>query len=116
MDRSAHEGAVEARIEENLEYVRRMASRMKTRLPAWVDVEELVAAGNMGLVKASMRWDPARRTKFSTYAYAYIRGAMLEGLRGEARAERAVAALRCELGVLPYGQGEREGDNGNGHE
>jgi RNA polymerase primary sigma factor len=45
-----------------------------------VDFDELVAAGNFGLVKAALRFDPERKIKFITYAGWWIRKAILEAL------------------------------------
>jgi len=45
-----------------------------------LDLDELVAAGNLGLVRASLRFDPARKIKFITYASWWIRKAVLEAL------------------------------------
>lgn len=61
--------------------VRRIAHRLKTRLPSHIDVEELEADGYVGLVKAAERWDPTRGTPFAAYAWWWITGEIIEGLR-----------------------------------
>jgi RNA polymerase primary sigma factor len=43
-------------------------------------LDELIAAGNLGLVEASLRFDPARKVKFITYADWWIRKAILEAM------------------------------------
>ena len=41
---------------------------------------ELVAAGNLGLVLAARRFDPARGVAFSTFAYKRVRGCVLDAM------------------------------------
>jgi RNA polymerase primary sigma factor len=38
-----------------------------------VDLNDLIEAGNIGLIAASKKYDPDKGTKFSTYAYDWIR-------------------------------------------
>lgn len=38
-----------------------------------VDLNDLIEAGNMGLIAASNKYDPEKGTKFSTYAYDWIK-------------------------------------------
>ena len=40
--------------------------------------DDLISAGNVGMVKAARRYDPNRGVKFTTYAYYWIRKEMLE--------------------------------------
>jgi RNA polymerase sigma factor (sigma-70 family) len=53
-----------------------------------LDQQELVAAGNLGLVQAALRFDPGRRVRFLTYADWWIRKAILEAFEAQARAVR----------------------------
>ena len=61
--------------------VQAIASRIKRRLPAHVDVEDLVQTGMIGLLEASGRYDVSRAVDFSSYATSRITGAMLDELR-----------------------------------
>lgn len=45
------------------------------------DVEDLISAGTLGLVKAAKSFDSTRDLEFKTYAYIRIRGAVLDELR-----------------------------------
>lgn len=47
-----------------------------------MDVEDLISAGTLGLVKAARAYDPSRQAVFKTYAYIRIRGAVIDELRG----------------------------------
>jgi RNA polymerase sigma factor for flagellar operon FliA len=77
--------AIKARRDElilnHLSLVRHAIGRLAARLPSGVDVENIESAGVVGLVEAANRFDPERGVKFETYAYARIRGAMLDELR-----------------------------------
>ncbi len=46
--------------------------RARSRMVLRVDVEELTAAGYLGLCEAALRFDPARSLAFSTYAWLWI--------------------------------------------
>jgi RNA polymerase sigma factor for flagellar operon FliA len=61
--------------------VRRIASRMRARLPANVTMEELEQAGLIGLNEAFSRFQEGRGATFETYAARRIEGAMLDALR-----------------------------------
>jgi RNA polymerase sigma factor for flagellar operon FliA len=49
------------------------------------DIEELFAAGRVGLVQAAKRFDKKKHTKFASYAVLRIRGAMLDEIRSACR-------------------------------
>ena len=51
-------------------------------------LEDLVAEGNTGLVKAAERFDPAKGAKFSTYASWWIRQAMSRAIANQSRTIR----------------------------
>ncbi len=61
--------------------VQAIASKIKRRLPAHVDVNDLVQTGMIGLLEASSRFDATRSVDFSSYANSRITGAILDELR-----------------------------------
>ncbi|MBX9677695.1 MAG: sigma-70 family RNA polymerase sigma factor [Gemmataceae bacterium] len=65
----------------NLKLVRHVVGRLVAKLPPGVDLENLEAAGALGLVEAANRFDPTRGIAFDAYAYRRIRGAVLDELR-----------------------------------
>jgi len=67
--------------EEYLPLVRHVVGRIATHLPAHVDNDELFQVGSVGLVNASRSFDENRGVAFKTYAFALIRGAILDELR-----------------------------------
>jgi len=73
-----------------LQLVRHEALRLQVRLPASVDLDDLLQAGAMGLMNAITRFDSQQGTAFATYAAQRIRGAMLDELRNLDWAPRRV--------------------------
>lgn len=71
----------EACIKEYSTLVRRIALQMAPKLPASVELDDMIQAGMIGLIDAASRWKPAQGTQFETYASQRIRGAMLDELR-----------------------------------
>lgn len=61
--------------------VRRMAHHMLSRLPANVEVDDIVQAGLIGLMDAVSRYEETQGAQFETYATQRIKGAMLDELR-----------------------------------
>ncbi len=61
--------------------VQRIAHHLKGRLPASVQLDDLVQAGMVGLLEASRHYDASQGASFETYAGIRIRGAMLDEVR-----------------------------------
>lgn len=61
--------------------VRRLALQLLAKLPASVELDDLVQVGMLGLLEAGERFQDLQRAKFETYASQRIRGAMLDELR-----------------------------------
>lgn len=64
-------------IHASLCYVPSVARRYLGR---GISLDELVAAGNLGLVEAALRFDPSRKVRFTTYANWWIRKSIIETL------------------------------------
>jgi len=62
--------------------VRRLAHQMIAKLPANVELDDLIQVGMIGLSDALGRFDAAHGVQFETFATQRIRGAMLDELRG----------------------------------
>ena len=76
--------AIEERwILENLPLVRHIACKVAANMLSGVDMEDLISAGTVGLVRAARAYDPGRDAEFKTYAYIRIRGAIIDELRGK---------------------------------
>ena len=62
--------------------VRRLAHQMIAKLPANVELDDLIQVGMIGLNDALSRFDANQGVMFETFATQRIRGAMLDELRG----------------------------------
>ncbi len=94
----------EALVIKHAELVKRIAYHLAGRLPASVEVGDLIQAGMLGLLEAAANYTAARGASFETYAGIRIRGAMLDALRkldwaprSVHRNSRSVAAAMREL-------------------
>ena len=74
----------------NAELVKRIAYHLAGRLPASVEVADLIQAGMLGLLEAAANYTADRGASFETYAGIRIRGAMLDALRKLDWAPRSV--------------------------
>ena len=92
--------------------VRRLAHQMIAKLPANVEIDDLIQVGMIGLTDALSRFDAAQGVQFETFATQRIRGAMLDELRGndwmsrgdrrhQRTIETAVHKLEQRLGRAP---------------
>jgi RNA polymerase sigma factor for flagellar operon FliA len=68
-------------IRRYLPLVKRIAYHMMARLPASVEVDDLIQVGLIGLMDAVERFDGSQGAQFESYATQRIRGAMLDDLR-----------------------------------
>ncbi len=68
-------------IEEYAYLVKRIAQHMMARLPASVQLDDLVQAGMIGLLEASQKFDASKGASFETYAGIRIRGAIVDEMR-----------------------------------
>ena len=92
--------------------VRRLAHQMIAKLPANVEIDDLIQVGMIGLSDALARFDASQGVQFETFATQRIRGAMLDELRGNDHLSRgtrkqqrsiegAVHKLEQKLGRAP---------------
>jgi RNA polymerase sigma factor for flagellar operon FliA len=94
--------------------VKKIAGIMKARLPASVELDDLVQAGMIGLWEAINNFDISHNVQFETFATLRIRGAMIDELRSSDWAPRsvrsqmravetAITKLNQSLGRAPKG-------------
>jgi RNA polymerase sigma factor for flagellar operon FliA len=102
----------ERHVAEFAPLVKRIAHHMMAKLPASVQVDDLIQAGMIGLLDAINRYEDSLGAQFETYAAQRIRGAMLDELRRAdwlprslrkkmRRIEAAVNTLEQRLGCPP---------------
>ncbi len=78
------------RVEDYAVLVKRIAHHMMLRMPASVQVDDLIQAGMIGLLEASQKYDSSRGASFETYAGIRIRGAIVDEMRRGDWAPRSV--------------------------
>lgn len=59
--------------------VRAIARGIHRSLPPFMELDDLISYGQLGLMQAAQDFDAARGVQFSTFAYHRIRGAILDG-------------------------------------
>ncbi len=102
-------------VEQYLPLVRGVAERVSSRLPKFIDSDDLTSAGIFGLLKAIENFDPNRGTRFETYCRLRVKGSMLDELRSqdwiprearnrETRFQNTVSKLKDGLGREPSDQ------------
>lgn len=91
-------------LEQHLPLVRRQALSLQLKLPASVELDDLIQAGTIGLLDALKRFDANQGASFATFASQRIRGAMLDELRSRdwvpRRVRRNARALDETLRLL----------------
>jgi len=68
-------------LERHAPLVKKLAHQLKAKLPASVEVDDLIQTGMLGLLDAISRYEETHGAQFETYAVQRIRGAMLDELR-----------------------------------
>lgn len=76
-----HDQSQEALIMSHMAMVKRVASHLKARIPPYMELDELVQVGMIGLIEAARSFDPAKGVGFENFALSRIRGAMLDEVR-----------------------------------
>ena len=102
----------DAMIRQYQPLVRRLAHHMMAKLPASVEVDDLIQVGLIGLSEALVRYEATQGVQFETFATQRIRGAMLDELRendwmsrgsrkSQKDIEKALRILEHRLGRSP---------------
>lgn len=79
--RANQQGSPAEVVEKHGELVRRIAHHLAARLPASVEIDDLVQAGMLGLIEAARNFQSDQGAAFETYASIRIRGAMIDEIR-----------------------------------
>lgn len=77
--------------------VQGVAAKLAVRLPASIELADLVQSGTFGLMEAVDRFDPWRAVRFDGYAAQRVRGAMLDELRAQDWVPRSIRARSREV-------------------
>ncbi|HBK46785.1 MAG TPA: RNA polymerase sigma factor FliA [Xanthomonadaceae bacterium] len=79
--KAVQRGGADEIVTQHADLVRRIAHHLAARLPASVEVDDLIQAGMIGLIEASRSYDSDQGASFETYASIRIRGAMIDEIR-----------------------------------
>jgi len=96
----------------HMEDVKQVARSIMRRLPASVQLDDLIQAGSIGLIDAARRFGPNRNLPFRQYARIRITGAIFDSLREldwasryfrtrQQKLDNATRALETKLGRKP---------------
>lgn len=99
-------------VKQYLWLVKCIARSIAEALPTSVEIDDLVSAGTVGLIRAIDEYDPSRGAKIETYARHRIRGAIIDELRKHdvfsypirqklKQIENAITQLEIELKRYP---------------
>jgi len=77
--------------------IKYIAQKIAARLPANIELDDLISSGVIGLMDAIDKYDSRRDNKFKTYAEFRIRGAILDELRAQDWVPRSVREKAKQL-------------------
>jgi RNA polymerase sigma factor for flagellar operon FliA len=113
---TASAAQINAALKQYTPLVRRLAHQMIAKLPANVQIDDLIQVGMIGLHDAMSRFDAAQGVQFETFATQRIRGAMLDELRsgdwmsrGDRKQQRQIEAAVHKL-EQQYGRAPAESE------
>lgn len=81
-------------VEEHMPLVRRLAWHFQGRVGRFVEIEDLLQAGYLGLVDASQRYSVHDGVTFGAYAAIRIRGSIIDYLRRNSNLCRSTITMR----------------------
>ena len=92
--------------------VKRVAVHLKARVPPFMELDELIQVGMVGLIEAARSFDPTKGFEFEHFALSRVRGAILDEVRRQSFLPRSAVAfnkseneaihtLSAELGRTP---------------
>ena len=106
------ENRQEGLIMDHMPMVKRVAVHLKARVPPFMELDEMIQVGMVGLIEAARAYDPTKGFEFEHFALSRVRGAILDEVRRQSYLPRSAVAfnknenealhvLRAELGRAP---------------
>ncbi|PJE79506.1 RNA polymerase sigma factor FliA [invertebrate metagenome] len=82
MDTQPNTGLTDTQlVEKHHSLVKRIANHLAARMPASVQIDDLIQSGMIGLLEAAKKYDASKGASFETFSGIRIRGAMLDEIR-----------------------------------
>lgn len=110
-----HSGPSEV-LAQHTPLVRRLALQLIAKLPASVELDDLIQVGMMGLLDAAEKYQDDQGAKFETYASQRIRGAMLDELRANDWVSRGLRKSSRNISTAVRAQEQKLGRAPKEHE
>ncbi len=83
----------EALVMAHLGMVKRVALHLKVRLPPFMELDELIQVGMIGLLEAARAYNPGKGIEFENFAHSRVRGAILDEVRRLSFLPRSAVAI-----------------------
>lgn len=83
----------EALVLAHLGLVKRVALHLKARIPAFMELDELIQVGMIGLLEAARAFDIQKGVEFENFAVSRVRGAILDEVRNLSSLPRSAVAF-----------------------
>ncbi len=84
---------------QHMPLVKQVALHLSARLPASVDIDDLIQVGMLGLLEALQNFDATKGAQFTTFAKLRVRGAMLDEVRRFSTLPRSVMTSIREINI-----------------
>jgi hypothetical protein len=83
----------EALVMQHLGLVKRVALHLKVRIPPFMELDELIPVGMIGLLEAARAFNPDKGVDFENFALSRVRGAILDEVRQLSYLPRSAVAF-----------------------
>ena len=87
-------------VEEHVDLVKAIVAKIWRNLPPYVDKDELISEGILGLIEAAKRYDPSMKTDFRVWAEIKIRGHIIDYLRKQDVLPRSTRSMIKKIGEV----------------
>lgn len=106
---------VDQLVRENMDLVKKAVFSIAKNLPKYIEEDDLMQVGYIGLVKAAQNYTGENGAKFSTYAYYRVRGSIYDEIRSSdwkpRRAQKRTKLIAIAVLTLEKNGIENPSDN-----
>ena len=83
----------ESLITNHMDLVKRVALHLKARLSPFMDLNELIQVGMIGLIEAAKSFDPTKGIEFEHFAHRRVKGSIIDEVRKLSYLPRSAVAI-----------------------